>query len=175
MAQYKYYKLSVDDLVYYGKTKRKTLEHQLVAFYHGYRDFRTKNDCYMYPYEIITKPNHTIVEIDKTEMKQNQVASFEMMNESYKLKGIKKFHEKLERSIWNKHQYENHKEKIMEKRMEKHDQILEYAKNYSAEYRQKNHDKVNQKCDCECGGKYTMKNKTQHLKSKKHKDFLSQL
>lgn len=48
----------------------------------------------------------------------------------------------------------------------------EARKEYHKDYREKNKEaiaeKKNEKFTCECGGKYTYANKSQHLKSKKH-------
>ena len=49
-------------------------------------------------------------------------------------------------------------------------------KDYHKQYRIDNKDKLdikrNQKIDCECGGKYTIRNKSQHFKSQKHQEFI---
>jgi len=39
-------------------------------------------------------------------------------------------------------------------------------------YREKNAEKIKQKHNCECGGKFTHNNKSEHLKSKKHQKYL---
>lgn len=62
------------------------------------------------------------------------------------------------------------------------DLVKYYAEHYQAnqeaclkrdaEYRQSNKAKINEKFDCECGGKFTHKNKSGHLKSQKHQAFL---
>ena len=48
----------------------------------------------------------------------------------------------------------------------------ELNKNYNKEYHQLNKESIaekqNQKFQCDCGGKYTHKHKSRHLKSKKH-------
>jgi hypothetical protein len=40
---------------------------------------------------------------------------------------------------------------------------------------EKNKDKINEKITCECGSSYTRQNKSQHLKSNKHKNFMEEL
>jgi len=65
---------------------------------------------------------------------------------------VKEYHEKY---------YENNKEYIKER-----------SKEYSKEYRENNREKLNEKLrekhDCECGGKYTLPHKSEHLRTKKH-------
>tara|TARA_R110000772_G_scaffold2887_4_gene10633 strand:- start:4828 stop:5367 length:540 start_codon:yes stop_codon:yes gene_type:complete len=40
-------------------------------------------------------------------------------------------------------------------------------------YREENKEKINEKFNCECGGKFTRSHKSTHLKSKKHIKFIS--
>lgn len=42
-----------------------------------------------------------------------------------------------------------------------------------AKYNEQNYEKLNKKHNCECGGKFTIKHKSTHLKSKKHTNFIS--
>ena len=41
------------------------------------------------------------------------------------------------------------------------------------DYRAAHKDEINKKIDCDCGGKYTQSNKSKHLKTKKHIDFIN--
>ena len=64
---------------------------------------------------------------------------------------------------------DSHKEKIKEYREANKEQIaIKDKKRYEA-----NKEKLNKKNECECGGKYTYKNKSTHFKSKKHQAFIS--
>tara|TARA_R110000772_G_scaffold102128_1_gene202772 strand:- start:816 stop:1334 length:519 start_codon:yes stop_codon:yes gene_type:complete len=49
------------------------------------------------------------------------------------------------------------------------EKILEYKK----QWREDNKETLTEKFDCQCGGKYTQANKSGHLKTKKHKEFIS--
>ena len=40
-------------------------------------------------------------------------------------------------------------------------------------YRDTNKEKINEKFDCKCGGKFTHQNKSHHIKTKKHQNFLN--
>ena len=44
---------------------------------------------------------------------------------------------------------------------------------YKKEYLEQNKDKINAKFVCDCGGRYTYRHKSRHLKSKKHLDYIS--
>jgi hypothetical protein len=58
---------------------------------------------------------------------------------------------------------------------EKHKEYYEENKDKIKEYQEKNKDKLNQKIDCDCGGKYTFQNKQQHYKTKKHLSYKQRL
>jgi hypothetical protein len=45
-------------------------------------------------------------------------------------------------------------------------------KEYQKEYREKNKERFNEKINCECGGRYTHGNKSIHLKTKIHTEWL---
>ena len=61
---------------------------------------------------------------------------------------------------YSKQYYENHKEEILE---------------YRKQHYQDNKERLKQKFNCECGGRYTKKNKTIHIKTKKHLNYINQL
>ena len=49
----------------------------------------------------------------------------------------------------------------------------EKIKEYLTEYRDNNYEKINEKKECECGGKYTHKHKAIHFKTEKHQAYLA--
>jgi len=55
----------------------------------------------------------------------------------------------------------------------------EYMKEYNKQYRHKNLEQITknkcEKFDCDCGGRFTKQNKTQHLKTNLHKQYLEQI
>jgi hypothetical protein len=66
----------------------------------------------------------------------------------------------------------DHKEEIAEYKKQYHkdhrDAILEQQKQYYENNKDKILKKMNEKCECPCGGRYTHGNKSTHFKSKKH-------
>ena len=52
------------------------------------------------------------------------------------------------------------------------DQRILLRKEYYNENKEKIREKMDSKCDCPCGGRYTYQHKTTHLKTKKHLKFL---
>ena len=69
-----------------------------------------------------------------------------------------------DRKEYNKEYREKNKDKIKEYREEN----KEKRKEYNEKNKDKIKDKANEKINCECGGKYTRRNKASHFKSKKH-------
>lgn len=57
--------------------------------------------------------------------------------------------------------------------------IKQYKKDYNKQYYDTNKNTIKQyktqKHQCECGGKYTIQNKSSHLKTKKHKNYIENL
>ena len=51
-------------------------------------------------------------------------------------------------------------------------QMKRNRKEYQKEYREKNKERFNEKINCECGGRYTHGNKSIHLKTKIHTEWL---
>ena len=51
----------------------------------------------------------------------------------------------------------------------------ELIKQRNAQYHADNYELLNKKHNCTCGGEYTHKHKTTHLKSRKHIDYLARL
>jgi len=71
---------------------------------------------------------------------------------------------------------ENNKEKIQEYEREWREENKEKLQEYIREYREANGEairkKQREKFNCDCGGSYTVSNKTFHLKTKKHIKFI---
>lgn len=71
---------------------------------------------------------------------------------------------------------EDNKDKIKENIKQWKKDNKEQIKRHMKQYRQDNKDKIKQqktqKHNCPCGGRYTQTNKTQHIKTKKHQDYL---
>ena len=73
--------------------------------------------------------------------------------------------------------YQKNKEYWQVKNKQKYEENRDNALKQQQEYRKKNIEiiksKQNEKFTCDCGGKYTRSNYSQHIKSKKHQDFIS--
>ena len=82
---------------------------------------------------------------------------------------------------YGKEYKEKIKDKINQRRNERRKENIEKTreeyKRYGALYRERHPERIKAwhqtKVDCECGGKYTLSHKAEHLKCKKHQNFLN--
>jgi len=85
---------------------------------------------------------------------------------------------------YKKQYYDNHKEEIAEQDkirynnnkqsiLEKHKQYYDNNKDKIKQYYNNHKEEINKKYTCECGGKYTQKNKSTHEKTEKHQSFIN--
>lgn len=72
---------------------------------------------------------------------------------------------------------EDNKETLSKKRKQNYnfnkEEILNQQKIYRDTNKEQIREKANQKFECECGGKFTNRGKSQHLKTKKHQNFIN--
>ena len=66
---------------------------------------------------------------------------------------------------YNKEHQEEHKAYYKEHQEEK--------KEYQKKYRKEHQEQINEKFICECGGKYTHKHISKHIKTKKHQNYIN--
>jgi hypothetical protein len=64
--------------------------------------------------------------------------------------------------------FEDNKDKIKQYYKEWCEDNKDKKKECDKQYREDNKERINKKYNCECGGKYTHKNKAKHFKTKKH-------
>ena len=67
---------------------------------------------------------------------------------------------------------DDNKEVIAERGKEYYEENKEVIKERGKKYREANKEKLREKHTCECGGKYTLKHKSTHAKSKKHQAYM---
>jgi hypothetical protein len=105
--------------------------------------------------------------------KQYQEKYYEQNREQL-LEKQKQYQEQNQEQIleYKKQYREQNQEQLLEKqkryREQNQEQLLEKQKQYYEQNREQIKEQMNQKFTCECGGKYTYGNKSQHFKSRKH-------
>ena len=79
------------------------------------------------------------------------------------------------KQAYDKQHYADNAETIKTYQKQYQTENAEAIKTYKKQYREDNSDKINSKHNCDvCGGKYTMTNKSQHYKSKKHQKAIAE-
>ena len=66
---------------------------------------------------------------------------------------------------------QDHREEIKQYQQQYRQDHKQEKQEYDKQYRQDHQEKINQKHDCPCGGRYTHKNKPQHLKTERHQNY----
>lgn len=113
--------------------------------------------------------------------------------ELYKVKNQNYYYNNKEQiDIQHQEYYQKHKEEYYERNIKYKENNPEKVKAYQKDYVENNYDKIKAyqetyrqenkealnkwkttKVICECGGKYTLSHKAEHLKSKKHQNYLN--
>jgi len=116
--------------------------------------------------EVIAEREKKYREANKEKIKEYREANKEKIKEY-----MKNYYEtNKEKSKEKSKEYrEANKEKIKEYREANKEVIAEREK----KYREANKEKLREKHTCECGGKYTLKHKSTHAKSKKHQEYMN--
>jgi len=104
----------------------------------------------------------------------------------YELRNVeRKYIEQLKPSLnseipnrTNKERYKQHYENNKERYKQHYENNKEAIKQQMKQYRENNRESLNQKArekiNCVCGGKYNKSGKIQHMKSRKHQNFINQ-
>jgi len=175
----KIYKIecNVTEKVYIGSTCEPTLARRLTKHVGSYRCYLNGKFNYISSFDVLQNRNYDIVLIEsypcnsKDELHARERYHTNNIDCVNKNKGQGMINELGEKQ-YNKQYYNDNKDKIIEKSKEYYKQNKEKSK----EYYEKNKDiilaKKNEKHMCICGNCYTNASKLQHLKSKKHQQYL---
>lgn len=158
---YKIVNDEMPNMVYYGSTCN-TLRQRFVQH-------KSKNDCSSKKLFEFGKAQIILVEKfpcnDKMELTQRErfyIENNECVNKQIPNRTYKEY-------------YQDNKEKIAEQQKEWYELNKEKCKEQQNQYNQVNKEKRNQKHDCECGGKFTYANKSNHDKTKKHINYFKNI
>jgi len=92
---------------------------------------------------------------------------------------LKEYYQQNKEQISDRHKqyYQDNREQISDRHkqyyQDNREQINDRQKQYYQDNREQIKEQRNKKFDCECGGKYTHKHKSQHLRTKKHQKYLN--
>jgi hypothetical protein len=107
------------------------------------------------------------------------------LNKNIPTRSKQEYYEENKEQIieYNKQYKEQNKEQILEYQKQHYEQYQKQYKEQNKEkilddakrYYQQNKEKLNQKFNCECGGKYTFLHKSKHIKTQKHIKYFEEL
>ena len=154
--------------IYIGSTCEPILSRRLACHVANYKQYLKGNYNFVTSFNIIQNDNYDIVLIEncpcdcKDELHKRERYYIETIQCINKIV-VGRTHRndnKVKLKQYQEQYYEDNEDKIKQK---------------WKKYYEDNKDQINQKCNCQCGGKYIHKHKQQHLKTKKHKQYVSSL
>ena len=116
--------------------------------------------------------------INNTKNCINKRVSFNPLKKESNKQCSKEYREKNKKEINEKHKqyYQDNKKEIDEKHKQYREnnkkEISEQRKQHYQKNKKEINEKRNQQFNCECGGKYTLTNRSRHFKTKNHIKFL---
>jgi hypothetical protein len=188
MKGYIYYlKSPQTELIYIGSTIQK-LSERLGDHRCNYKSWQDEKYHYVTSYEIVKFPDAYIELIEELEV-EDEIAlhkregyyqrGMECVNKHIAGRTKQEWREDNKQHLveYKNNWYKENKSDILEKRKiyrdEHKEELNEKSKIYQAEHKEEISEKRNVKCECECGFGYSLRNKSRHLKSKLHLDFIS--
>ena len=174
---YKLVNTEMPNLVYYGSTckelNRRLSEHKAPS-----------NTCTSKKLFEVGNPQIILIEnfpcSSKIELEQREryyIENNECLNRIIPSRTSKeRYQDNREQRLKNMKQYrELNKERLAERKKQYHQDNREKILEYKKQYRELNKEKLNQKHNCQCGGRFTYRTKSIHCKSKKHMKFIESL
>jgi len=161
------------DLVYYGSSEMPSLDDRLKLHLKDFKRWKNKNTgaSYYSSFKVLELNNYkaTLLKIvffsikwELREQERHLIEHRVCVNENIPNRTMAEY-------------YQDNKEKIKERHADYYQANIENLKEYQTEYREANKETLNEKFICPCGGKYTHINKSHHLKSKRHQNWLCTL
>ncbi len=167
-SQGKIYKIVGNDQVYYESTCEPTVARRMATHRGVYRQYQKGNHNFVTSFACLEDDDCyiSLIELYPCNSKDELHA-----RERYFIENNDCVNKNLPGRTLKEWKIDN-KDKIREYKKEYRTVNKEKIKEQKKEYRTVNKDKIKQKHDCECGGKFTHKNKAIHIKTKKHQQYL---
>ena len=165
LNQAKIYKIvdNTNENKYIGSTC-KTLKGRLLKHKSNYKIFLKGNYCNVSSFDILKNNDYHIELLENCNIKTKKEL---LQREQYFIRNNECVNKYIPGRSLREYREDN-KDKIKLYRNNNKDKIKESSKNYYIV----NKDKINEKFDCECGGKYIKTHKSRHIKSLKHQEFI---
>jgi len=174
-------------LVYIGSTKKK-LNVRMNKHYTSRRRWLAGKNTYCSSYQILEYDDAKIELIeeleydDEDELRKREghyQQTMECVNERVAGRTMEEWNKENKEKMndWFKKYREEHKEEIsayQKKYVEEHkEEIDAYQKKYYEEHKEAINTQKKTKYNCECGGNYVNVNKSRHMKTKIHQDYIN--
>jgi hypothetical protein len=199
----KIYRLECNEtgLIYVGSTAEPTLAKRLTKHVGSYKQYLKGKARFCSSFNILVNKNYVIIliekypcssrdelvareryythEIDCINIVRNQGIEKELGISEYNKRNSKQYYlrniEKIKES--RKEYYEKNKDLINTVNKDYYEKNKEYReknKDRIKDYYVQNKDKLNEKHECECGGRYSTCHKSAHFKTKKHFKYIQE-
>lgn len=173
-------------LQYVGSTCEPTLSRRLAVHKNDYNNYLNKKRRNITSFEVLKNNDYSIILIEdypcnrKEQLLQRERWFIENTECVNKRTPYISCDEHIEHKKEQQHTYyEKNKDIILERNKKYYDcnktNILEQKKSYYQEHKDIILENSKIKIDCECGGKYTIQNKTNHFKTKLHKNYCQEI
>jgi len=135
------------------------------------------NDDYVYN-EVEKYPCNSKKELHTRE--RYYIENFTCVNKNVPTRTIpeyyKKYYEDNKERIneKNKKYQQDHKDKLKEYNKKYYQDNKDDKKEYTRKYQQDNKERINEKHNCNCGGKYSTISKSQHERTKRHQKYITE-
>ena len=176
----KIYKIidNTNDNIYIGSTC-KTLKERLIRHKCSYKSFLKGLNNNIKSFDILKNDDYHIELLENCNIKTKQeliarerfyIQNNVCLNKVVPGRTDKEYREDNKDKI--KEYREANKDKKKDYYITNKDKIKQSSKDYYITNKDIIKDKQNQKIDCECGGKYTIRHKAQHFETTKHQEFI---
>jgi hypothetical protein len=174
MTSINFYKITSTntDKVYVGSTKHDINE-RLKKHETDYRYFKEGKYKYVTSFEILECKDY------KIELLENKICESKEERNTVECKYIINTPNTVNRNLpgrTREQYYQDNKEDIDEYHRQRYQnnkqEINEHQRQYYRDNKEERNRKANEKHNCQCGGKFTNANKSQHEKSQKHQTFI---
>ena len=176
------------NLIYVGSTIEPYLSTRMRYHWNGYKRYKNGKGDYTTSFDVLQLDENCYIELyedypcnNRRELEKREgeiIRSLDCVNKRIEGRTRNEWYEDNKEHIseYRKQYREDNKEKIKAKAKQHYETHKEEINAKNKQYRENNKEKINakakQKYNCECGGKYTLRNKAQHMKSKKHRDYM---
>jgi len=167
----KIYKIVCDTtgLIYVGSTTKQYLSNRISEHRAEYRYWKEGNGrCSSSAFKVLEADNYSIVLLESVDCKTKDELCTRERHYIETLKCVNK----VIPSRKDKERNQDNKEKRAERDKVYRKANKEHISEVCKKYKETHKEQLQQRCNCECGGDFAFRNKSTHLKSLKHMNYI---